>query len=77
MSDRGRPWRGAVDPCPGFFLMVSRTARPPLPWTWEICREADAASSQRSAGAYRSAEDAWAAGRSALTEKGREGDPSR
>jgi hypothetical protein len=61
----------------GFVLKVQRTARAPLPWTWEIAREDSKAGGQRSVRAYQSAEDAWAAGQTALADLGRAFDPSR
>ena len=68
MSDKPQPWCDAVGSNPGFFLVVGRTARAPLPWTWEIRPEGDTAACQRSARGYRSAEEAWAAGRAALAD---------
>ena len=76
MSDR-RPWWDAGAPDQGFVLKVARTARPLLPWTWEIVSENGKAGARRSPKAYQSAEDAWAAGRAALAEIGRAGDAAR
>ena len=77
MTDRRAPWwdRRAADT--GFVLKVARTARPPLPWTWEIVSEDGKAGAQRSPRAYQCAEDAWAAGRAVLAEIGRASDPTR
>lgn len=77
MSDRRAPWWDEVGSGESFTLKVERTARPPLPWAWEIVSEASKARVQRSLRGYRSAEDAWAAGRAALADLERGGDPAR
>ena len=77
MSGQRAPWWDRAASDPGFVLKVERTARPPLPWTWEIISEGGKAGGRRSLRAYPSAEDAWAAGRAALNEIGRGGDPGR
>jgi hypothetical protein len=59
---------GAV---PRFFVRVHRPARPPLPWTWAIHEEGRARPCRRSIRAYRSADEAWAAGRAVLDRVGR------
>lgn len=61
----------------GFTLKVARTGRAPLPWMWEIVSESGKAGARRSARAYQSAEDAWAAGRAALADLRRGDDPVR
>ncbi len=45
----------------------------PLPWTWEIVSDGTRAGAQRSLRGYRSAEDAYAAGRAALADLGHRG----
>ncbi len=51
---------------PKRYVLVRRGARPPMPWTWEI-RQDDHTNALRSAArGYRSAEEAWEAGRTAL-----------
>jgi hypothetical protein len=59
---------GAV---PRFFVRVHRPARPPLPWTWTIHQEGRAWPCRRSIRAYRSADEAWAAGRAMLARVGK------
>jgi hypothetical protein len=51
---------------PEVVLRVERGGRSPLPWTWEIRQEGRSGVSRRSARGYRSAEEAWEAGREAL-----------
>lgn len=75
MSDPRAPWPNASASDQGFTLKVERTARPPLPWTWEIISETGKAGAKRSMRAYQSAEDAWAAGRAALADLEHGGDP--
>jgi hypothetical protein len=58
---------GAV---PRFFVRVHRPARPPLPWTWAIHQEGRARPCRRSIRAYRSADEAWAAGQAMLARTG-------
>ena len=53
-------------PAPRFYLRVQRSARPPMPWVWEISRDGEASAFRRAVRGYRSAEDAWEAGRVAL-----------
>ncbi len=77
MSGPKGPWWEGPGPSQGFTLKVGRTGRPPLPWTWEIVSEGGKAGARRSLRAYRSAEEAWAAGRAALAELEHGGDPSR
>ena len=73
MSDHGKPWWHAPGPRKDFTLKVERTGRPPLPWTWEIVSGDGEVGARRSLRGYRSAEEAWAAGRAALIESGLEG----
>ncbi len=77
MSDRRPPGSNTRALDPGFVLKIARTARPSLPWTWEIISEDGKGGALRSMKAYQSAEDAWAAGWAALAEIGRLGDPAR
>jgi len=67
MGQQGLWWdEGGQDH--GFTLKVERTARPPLPWTWEIVSENGKVGARRSLKAYPSAEEAWAAGQAALAD---------
>src|SRR3712207_7426458 len=50
---------------------------PPMPWTWEIHREGGTGPLRRAVRGYRSAEDAWEAGRAALARLGQRGQGSR
>ena len=77
MSGHRRHWWDGPGPAQGLVLKVARTARPPLPWTWEIVSEDGKAGARHSLRAYRCAEDAWAAGRAALADLERGGDPGR
>jgi hypothetical protein len=77
MSGRQAPWWNAVGTGENFTLKVERAARPPLPWTWEIVSESGKVGAQRSLRGYRSAEDAYAAGRAALADLGHGSDPAR
>jgi hypothetical protein len=77
VSDRQTPWWNAVGTGETFTLKVGRTARSPLPWTWEIVGENGKAGARRSMRGYRSAEEAWTAGRAALADLGHGGDPAR
>ena len=61
-------------PSPRIYVRVRRGARPPMPWTWEIHREGGGPAPLCCAlRGYRSAEDAWEAGRAALAGLGRAG----
>jgi hypothetical protein len=51
---------------PRFVVRAQRVARPPTPWTWAIYEEGKAYRLRRSTRLYRSAEDAWAVGRTLL-----------
>jgi hypothetical protein len=62
-------------PVHGLHLRVERSAPPPLPWIWVIHREGDAPPVRRALRAYRSAEEAWEAGRAVLARLGGPGDP--
>jgi hypothetical protein len=55
---------------PPFFVLVKRRARPPLPWTWEVHRQGDPDTCWRALRGYKSAEDAWEAGQTALARLG-------
>ena len=77
MSGPRGPWWEGPGPNEGSTLKVSRTARPPLPWTWEIVSHDGKGDTRRSTRAYPSAEDAWAAGRAALAGLEGGGDPTR
>jgi hypothetical protein len=75
MSDRQTPWWSKVGTGENFTLKVERGAQMPLPWTWEIVSDGGKAGAQRSLRGYRSAEEAYAAGRAALAALGHGGDP--
>lgn len=45
------------------IVRAERLGRPPLAWTWSIRTEADEMSLDKGKSFYRSAEDAWAAGK--------------
>ncbi len=77
MSDRQPPWWGKIGTGERFTLKVERGAHRPLPWTWEIVSEDGKVGAQRSLRGYRSAEDAYAAGRAALAELGHRDGPAR
>ena len=77
MSDWPPPRRDTGASDQGLTLKVERTARAPLPWTWEIVGKGSKAGARRSVRAYQSAEDAWAAGRAALAALPRRDDPAR
>lgn len=77
MSDRQTPWWNATGTGESLTLKVERGAQMPLPWTWEIVSDGGKAGAQRSLRGYRSAEDAYAAGRAALADLGHGGDPAR
>jgi hypothetical protein len=77
MSDRQTPWWSKTGTGESFTLKVERGAQMPLPWTWEIVSDGTRAGAQRSIRGYRSAEDAYAAGRAALASLGHGGDPAR
>ncbi len=77
MSDRQTPWWSKVGTGESFALKVARGAHMPLPWTWEIVSEDGRVAAQRSLRGYRSAEDAYAAGRAALAALGHGADPAR
>jgi hypothetical protein len=54
-----------------FFIKVQRQARPPAPWGWEIHLEGRAEAYRSSLRGYRSADEAWEAGRVALCRLGK------
>jgi len=58
-------------------LRVERTAAPPLPWIWLIHRDGEAVPARRALRSYRSAEEAWDAGRAVLARLGRAEGPER
>ena len=49
-----------------FHLRVRRRSAPPMAWIWEICVDTSAEVYRRSDAGFRSAEEAWAAGQSAI-----------
>ena len=49
-----------------YLVRAERLGRPPLPWAWAIYKAGDAVAQERGEQFYRSAEDAWAAGRAVL-----------
>ena len=53
---------------PDFRLKVVRLARSTRPWIWEIRRDGEASARKCSTMGYRSAEDAWVAGKAALAD---------
>jgi hypothetical protein len=75
MSDRQTPWWNKVGTGESFTLKVERSAQMPLPWRWEIISDGGKTGAQRSLRGYRSAEEAYAAGRAALAALGHGGDP--
>ncbi len=77
MSGPNSAWWDGPGPNASFTLKVQRTGRPPLLWTWELVSDGGKADDRRSPRAYRSAEEAWAAGRAALAEIGRLRGPAR
>ena len=50
-----------------FSVTVQRLAWPPMPWTWAIHEDDATEPCHRSSRFYRSAEEAWAVGRTMLT----------
>ena len=77
MSDRQTPWWDATGTGESLTLKVERGAQMPLPWTWEIVSDGGKAGAQRSLRGYRSAEEAYAAGRAALAALGHGANPAR
>ena len=65
-SERPGRLRGVPEQPMRLVILVHRCAQPPLPWAWAIHEEGEAEALQRSLQRYRSAEDAWTAGRAAL-----------
>jgi hypothetical protein len=68
---RSRPERpgvhgGVPDQPMRLVVLVHRCGQPPLPWTWAIHEVGEAEALQRSMQRYRSAGDAWTAGRAVL-----------
>jgi hypothetical protein len=51
---------------PKYNLQVHRSARPPLAWIWEIHLDGVEGAFRRAVRGYRSAEEAWEAGRATL-----------
>ena len=47
-------------------MRAERLSRPPLPWGWAIYEAGDGIAYERGRHFYRSAEDAWTAGRAIL-----------
>jgi hypothetical protein len=58
---------------PKVYVKVQRGGRPPMPWTWEIQHQGEAKAHESALRGYRSAEEAWEAGRAALARLGRAG----
>ena len=54
-----------------FFVKVQRRARLPAPWNWEIHLEGRTEAYRCSLRGYRSADEAWEAGRVALGRLGK------
>ena len=77
MSDRQSPWWSKVGTGESLILKVKRGAQMPLPWTWEIASADGEVAAQRSLKGYRSAEEAYAAGRAALDDLEHGGAPAR
>ncbi len=65
-ADRPGVLRGVPEQPVRLVVLAHRCARPPLPWTWAIQEEGAMEALQRSVQRYRSAEEAWTAGRAAL-----------
>ncbi len=57
---------GVIEPRPVFELKVQHLARPPAPWGWAIHVEGRSTRVYTSEARYRSAQEAWEAGRKAL-----------
>ena len=55
------------------YVRVRRGARPPTPWTWDIYQDGHSNTLRSAVRSYRSAEEAWEAGRAALAALEREG----
>jgi hypothetical protein len=51
---------------PAIMVKVQRQARSPTPWAWAIHKDGQSEPLRRSTRLYRSAEDAWTAGRAVL-----------
>jgi hypothetical protein len=51
---------------PRLVVKAQRVARPPTPWSWAIYEEGETCPFRCSTRLYRSAEDAWAVGRTLL-----------
>jgi len=51
---------------PTYVVRVQRSNRPRLPWVWEIYQNGRSTPYQRTLRGYRSAEEAWEAGRAAV-----------
>ena len=67
-------WAAGDASAPRLYVRIRRGARPPMAWTWEIHRDgAVSALLRRALRGYRSAEEAWEAGRAALARLGRAG----
>ena len=76
MSERQTPWWEAVGTGESPTLKVERAAQRPRPWTWEIVGEGGRAGARRSSRGYRSAEEAWAAGRAVVSDHGAQRPPN-
>jgi hypothetical protein len=57
------------------FVLIRRQARPLLPWVWEVHRSGHPDACWRAVRGYKSAEDAWVAGQSALARRGVQDSP--
>jgi hypothetical protein len=77
MSDRQTSWWNKVGTGESFTLKVERSAKMPMPWRWEIISDGGKVGAQRSLRGYRSAEEAYAAGRAALADLAQGDDPAR
>ncbi len=68
---------GVIEPRPKLEVKVQHLARPPAPWIWSIHVEGQPNHLYIAKSRYRSAQEAWEAGRKALSvlEQGRR--PSR
>jgi hypothetical protein len=71
MSERHKHRPAGSGAPPLLLVKVQRLAKPPMPWTWAIHKEGAAEAHRRSIRFYRSAEEAWAAGRAVADRMGK------
>lgn len=68
MSGPQPPWWDATGSGEAYTLKVRRSAKPPLPWTWEIVGDPSKVKGHSSVRGFPSAEEAWHSGRAALSD---------